>query len=190
MRLNYTFHLTDGERDLLRGVIKRLAGTSLKVRRVQMMLKADASGPRWADAQIAETFFCPIKTVARTRQRVVESGVEATLANQKEGASGHNRLLSGDQEARIIAERLGKPPAGYANWSLRLLTEQVVELQVVDLISYETICGVLKKPDDQSARCLLGHSSREKCGICRTYEGGPGRVRPAIRLRASRRLHG
>ncbi len=106
---------------------------------------ADASGPRWTDAQIAEAFFCPIKTVARIRQRVVEIGVEATLANQKEGTPAHNRLLSGAQEARIIAERLGKPPAGYANWSLRLLADRVVELQLVDSISHETIRGVLKK---------------------------------------------
>lgn len=111
----YTFHLTDDERELLRGVIKRQAGTSLKVRRAQIMLKADASGPGWTDGLIAEAFSCPTKTVARIRQRVVETGVEAALANQKEGAPGHNRLLSGDQEARVIAERLGKPPAGYAN---------------------------------------------------------------------------
>jgi hypothetical protein len=76
---------------------------------------------------------------------VVETGVEAALANQKEGAPGRSRLLSGAQEARIIAERLGKPPAGYANWSLRLLADRVVELQIVDSISHETIRGVLKK---------------------------------------------
>lgn len=141
----YTFHLTDDERELLRGVIKRQAGTSLKVRRAQIMLKADASGPGWTDGPIAEAFSCPTKTVARIRQRVVETGVEAALANQKEGAPGRSRLLSGDQEARIIAERLGKPPVGYANWSLRLLAERVVELQIVESISHETIRGVLKK---------------------------------------------
>ena len=145
MTAKYTFHLSDDERDLLRGVIKRLAGTSLKVRRAQIMLKADASGPRWTDAKIAEAFSCPTKTVARVRQRVVETGVEAALANQKEGIPAHNRLLSCDQEARIIAERLGKPPAGYANWSLRLLAERVVELQIVESISHETVRGVLKK---------------------------------------------
>lgn len=100
----YTFHLTDDERDLLRGVIKRQAGTSLKIRRAQIMLKADASGPGWTDGQIAEAFSCPTKTVARIRQRVVENGVDAALANQKEGAPAHSRLLNGDQEARIIAE--------------------------------------------------------------------------------------
>lgn len=141
----YTFHLTDDERELLRGVIKRQAGTSLKIRRAQIMLKADASGPGWIDGQIAEAFSCPTKTVARIRQRVVETGVESALANQKEGAPARSRLLSGDQEARIIAERLGKPPAGYANWSLRLLAERVVELQIVESISHETIRGVLKK---------------------------------------------
>lgn len=141
----YTFHLTDDERSLLRGVIKRVAGTSLKMRRAQIMLKADASGPRWTDAEIAEAFSCPTKTVARIRERVVETGVEATLANQKEGCSSHKRLLSGDQEARIIAERLGKPPAGYANWSLRLLADRVVELRIVESISHETIRRVLKK---------------------------------------------
>lgn len=145
MTKKYTFHLTDDEREMLRGVIKRLAGTAMKVRRAQIMLKADASGPGWTDAQIAEAFSCPTKTVARLRERVATSGVEAALANQKEGVPAHNRLLSGAQEARIIAERLGKPPAGYANWSLRLLAERAVELQLVESISHETVRRVLKK---------------------------------------------
>ncbi len=141
----YVFHLTDGEREMLREVIKRLAGTSMKVRRAQMMMKADASGPDWSDGQIAEAFSSQTCTVARLRTRVAEAGVEDELASKKEGVPALNRLLSGKQEARIIAERLGKSPAGYANWSLRLLAERVVELQLVDSVSHETIRSVLKK---------------------------------------------
>lgn len=110
-----------------------------------MMMKADASGPDWSDGQIAEAFSSQTSTVARLRKRVAEAGVEAALASKKEGVPALNRLLSGKQEARIIAERLGKSPAGYANWSLRLLAERVVELQLVDSVSHETIRSVLKK---------------------------------------------
>lgn len=68
------------------------------------------------------------------------------------------------REGRLFTDHYAQPPAGCANWSLRLLAEQVFELQIVESISHETIRGVLKKkPDDQSAHCLLGHSSREKC---------------------------
>lgn len=143
----YTYQLTTSDREQLEGVIKRLSGTSQKVRRAHILLKADASpdGPCWNDARIAEAFNCRVQTVERLRKRVVEEGLESALESKRKGLPAHNRLLDGNQEATLIATRLGEPPAGYANWSLRLLADRVVELGLVDSISPETVRKKLKK---------------------------------------------
>ena len=100
---------------------KKLKGTSQKVRRAQILLKADADGPNWTDQQIAEAYSCRTKTVENVRQRLVERGFEETLNGKKRATTPTEKLLDGEQEARIIATRLGPPPKGYANWTLRLL---------------------------------------------------------------------
>ena len=126
MQKMYVVRLTDQERDDLRSVIKKLKGTGQKVRRAQILLKADADGPNWTDDRIAEAFSCRTRTVERLRQRLVEWGFEETLHRVKRAQPPVGKLLTGDQEARIIAMRLGPPPKGYANWTLRLLTESTI----------------------------------------------------------------
>ena len=145
MEKKYIVRLTDEERGVLKGVVKKLKGTSQKVRRAQILLKADADGPAWTDKQIAEAFSCRTKTVENIRQRLVERGFTETLEGKKRTAQSAETLLDGEQEARIIATRLGSPPKGYANWTLRLLARKVVELEIVDSISYETVRRTLKK---------------------------------------------
>jgi hypothetical protein len=145
MEKKYIVRLTDEERGVLKGVVKKLKGTSQKVRRAQILLKADADGPAWTDKQIAEAFFCRTKTVENIRQRLVERGFTETLEGKKRTAQSTETLLDGEQEARVIATRLGSPPKGYANWTLRLLARKVVELEIVDSISYETVRRTLKK---------------------------------------------
>ena len=145
MEKKYIVRLTDEERGVLKGVVKKLKGTSQKVRRAQILLKADADGPAWTDKQIAEAFFCRTKTVENIRQRLVERGFTETLEGKKRTAPSTEKLLDGAQEARVIATRLGPPPKGYANWTLRLLARKVVELEIVDSISYETVRRTLKK---------------------------------------------
>jgi hypothetical protein len=145
MQKMYVVRLTDQERDDLRSVIKKLKGTGQKVRRAQILLKADADGPNWTDDRIAEAFSCRTRTVERLRQRLVEWGFEETLHRVKRAQPPVGRLLTGDQEARIIAMRLGPPPKGYANGTLRLLARKVVELQIVDSVSHETVRRMLKK---------------------------------------------
>jgi len=126
-------------------VIKKLKGTSQKVRRAQMLLKADADGPNWTDQKIADAFGCRTKTVENVRQRLVERGFEQTLNGTKRAAPPVEKLLDGNQEAQVIATRLGPPPKGYANWTLRLLARKVVELEIVESVSYETVRRTLKK---------------------------------------------
>jgi Homeodomain-like domain len=141
----YIVRLTDQERAELAAVIKRLKGTSEKVRRAQILLKADAGGPNWADHRIADAFECRRQTVEKIRQRLVERGFRETLDGLKRELPPVEKLLSGEQEARIIATRLGSPPPGYANWTLRLLARKVVELGIVESVSHETVRRTLKK---------------------------------------------
>ena len=145
MRKKYVVRLSDQEREQLTGIVKKFKGTSQKVRRAQMLLKADGDGPGWTDAQIAEAFGCRRQTVENVRQRLVERGFEQTLNGLKRPQPPTPKLLDGAQEAKIIATRLGPPPAGYANWTLRLLARQVVELSIVESISHETVRRTLKK---------------------------------------------
>jgi hypothetical protein len=145
MEKKYIVRLTDQERDDLATVIKKLKGTSQKVRRAHILLKADADGPNWTDRRIAEAFDCRTKTVENVRQRLVEYGFREALDRSRRKAPPVEKLLDGDQEARIIATRLGSPPPGYANWTLRLLARKVVELGIVESVSYETVRRTLKK---------------------------------------------
>ena len=145
MQKIYVVRLTDQERGELRSVVKKLKGTGQKVRRAQILLKADAEGPNWTDERIAEAFSCRTRTVERLRQRLVERGFEETLLRVERAQPPVEKLLSGEQEARIIATRLGPPPKGFANWTLRLLARKVVELKIVDSVSYETVRRTLKK---------------------------------------------
>lgn len=145
MRKKYVVRLTDEERSLLQQVVKKLKGSGQKVRRAQILLKADASGPQWTDQQIAEAFSCRTQTIEGIRQRLVEHGFQETLDGAKRAKPPTPKLLDGEQEARLIATRLGPPPKGYANWTLRLLARKVVELEIVDSVSHETVRRTLKK---------------------------------------------
>jgi Homeodomain-like domain len=145
MQKKYIVRLSKRERNVLQEVVKKLNGSSQKVRRAQILLKADENGLAWTDAHIAEAFGCRRQTVETIRQRLVESGFQETLDGKKRAEPPTETLLDGEQEARIIATRLGPPPKGYANWSLRLLARKVVELEIADSVSYETVRRVLKK---------------------------------------------
>ena len=145
MQKKYVVRLTDQERKEAEDIVRRLKGTGQKVRRAQILLKADAVGPNWTDQRIAEAFSCRTRTVEKIRQRLVEQGFEETLHGAKRPQPPVEKLLDGEREARIIATRLGPPPKGYANWTLRLLARKVVELEIVPAISYETVRRTLKK---------------------------------------------
>lgn len=145
MLKKYIVRLTDEERKTLQHVVDKFKGSSQKVRRAQVLLKADADGPAWTDARIAEAFGCRTKTVENIRQRLVAEGFEITLNGQPRLKPPCPKLLDGRQEAKVIAMRLGPPPPGFSNWSLRLLAEKVVELEIVESISHETVRRTLKK---------------------------------------------
>ena len=136
----YIVRLTAQEREICQQTVRKLNGSSEKVRRAQILLKADADGPGWTD-QIS----CRTKTVENIRERCVLEGFERALERKRRALPQGLKLLDGEQEAQVIALRLGSPPKGYANWSLRLLARRVVELGVVESVSHETIRRTLKK---------------------------------------------
>jgi hypothetical protein len=145
MNKKYIVRLTDAERAICEATIAREKGKSEKLRRATILLKADADGPSWNDAKISETVGCRTRTVENVRQAFVREGFEAALVRKKRVTPPTPKRLDGAGEAKVIAMRLGKPPAGYGHWTLRLLADQLVELEVVDSISPETVRQTLKK---------------------------------------------
>lgn len=141
----YVVRLTETERQSLQNLIDKFKGTSQKVRRAQVLLKADADGPDWTDAKIADAFGCRTQSVENIRERFVTRGFELTLNGQAHANPPRQKVLDGEQEAKVIALRLGTPPLGFSNWTLRLLAKQVVALEIAKSISYETVRRTLKK---------------------------------------------
>ena len=156
MHKKYIVRLTDGERATCELTVSKLVGTGQKVRRAQILLKADADGPGWTDERIADAYSCRRQTVEELRKRFVEEGFERALERKPRAPPPVPRILDGAAEAEVIALRLGPPPAGYANWSLRLLAGKVVELGIADSISHETVRQTLEKTASRGARCSTG----------------------------------
>jgi hypothetical protein len=145
MNKKYIVRLSAKERRMLQEVVRKFQGSSQKVRRAQVLLKADAAGPAWTDERIAEAFGCRTRTVEKLRERLVTDGFERTLHGKQREKPATPKLLNGKQEAQVIALRLSPPPKGYANWTLRLLARKLVELEIVPAISHETVRSTLKK---------------------------------------------
>ena len=144
MPKKYVVRLTDAERETLKRLVNTRRVAAQRVVRAQVLLKADADGPQWTDAEIAEAFDCRTQTIEKIRERFVTEGFEITVGGQpKRRVRG--QILDGDQEAKILALRLGPPPKGFANWTLRLLAEQAVALEIVESVSHETVRRTLKK---------------------------------------------
>ena len=145
MYKKYIVRLSEEERGICQEVIKKLKGSSQKARRARILLQADANGPGWPDAKIAEAFHCRVQTIETVRKRLVTEGFQLALEGKKRQTPPTPPKLDGEGEAKLIAMRLGKPPAGYGHWTLQLLADELVTLEVVDSISHETVRKTLKK---------------------------------------------
>ena len=113
MNKKYIVRLSDAERELCQETIKKLKGSSEKVRRAHILLKTDVDGPAWPDEQIGEAFHCRRQTVEALRKRCVMESFEQALDRKKRVNAPTPAKLDGEAEAKLIAMRLGKPPAGY-----------------------------------------------------------------------------
>jgi transposase len=150
MKKTYIVRLSAEEREICLAIIKKLKGSSQKVRRAHILLKADADGPNWKDQDIADAFLCTRQSVENVRKRLVIDGFDVALNGKKRPSPP--KLLTGDQEAQVIALRLSDPPKGRNGWTLRLLAEKVVELEIVPAVSHVTIQKTLKKTRSRPAR--------------------------------------
>jgi Homeodomain-like domain len=146
MAKKYVVRLTDSERETLNHLIKKQRVAAQRVLRAQVLLKTDSAGPMWTDAKIAEAFDCSRQAIEKIRERFVVEGFDVTI-NGKPKRRVRGKILDGEQEAKIIALRLGPPPKGFANWTLRLLADQAVALEIAEAVSYETVRRTLKKTE-------------------------------------------
>ena len=158
MNKKYIVRLSEEERKELTRLISKGKAAAYKIRHAHILLKADADGPSWIDPRIAGAFCCHARTVEGIRRRFVEQGmhalaynlarqqgIEAALNRKKRAMPPREKLLDGAQEARLIALSCSKPPKGRGRWTLHLLADRMVELEIVESISHETVRRALKK---------------------------------------------
>ena len=135
--------LTLEERQTLETLVRKGQHSALKLMRAHILLKADSHGPGWTDAQIADAFGCHEQTAHNVRKRFARRGRLAAL--ERKSRPSHVRKLDGQGEARLIALACSDPPEGFSQWTLQLLADELVELQIVESISIETVRQTLKK---------------------------------------------
>jgi transposase len=156
----YKVTLTAEERGQLSDLIAVGKASAKKLAHARILLKADASesGPAWDDARIGLAVEVSTRTVERVRQRFVEQGLEAALVRKEQDKPSRERKLDGSAEARLIALACSKPPVGRACWTMQLLADQLVELQVVATVSDETVRRTLQKTRSSHGRRSSGAS--------------------------------
>ena len=142
MNKKYIVDLQQEERQDLNRIIHSGKHSARKIRWAHALLKADNG---WKDQQISEALDISLPTVQRIRQRFVEEGLEIALGAHSHKPRPYLQRLDGEQEAKLIALACSQAPEGYTRWSLRLLAEKVVELEIVEQVSYQTVRRVLKK---------------------------------------------
>jgi hypothetical protein len=143
----YVVRLSEEERERLDSLIRSGKHPAQRLMKARILLKADAgeSGEAWSDSQIAKALDTSLATIARTRQQLVEEGLEAVLRRKHSPASARARIFDGASEAKLIALACSEPPKGHVRWTLRLLEDKVVELNIVERASDNTIGRTLKK---------------------------------------------
>jgi len=145
MRKKYIVRLTDDERGQLEEIVSKGRAAAYKIRHANILLNVDADGPGWSDQRTAQALRCARSTVANVRQRFVEQGFEAALNRKRLRYPSRRPILDGEGEARLIALSRSAPPEGHSRWTLKLLADKLVELEVVESISDQTVRRRLKK---------------------------------------------
>ncbi len=141
----YIVRLRCDERKQLQDLVSKGRTQAYRIRHAHILLKADAEGPGWGDEAIAEAFSCHRRTVEGLRKRLVIQGLDAALERKKRERPPIEPILDGEREARLIALACSQPPKGRSRWTLELLADKLVELHIVESISYRTVQRALKK---------------------------------------------
>ena len=146
MKKKYPVILSDTERDDLKRLIATGTAPARKLTHARILLKADegAEGAGWVDEKVADAVEVSQPTVSRVRKQYFEESLEAAL-NRRPPKREYHRKLDGEQEARLVALACSQPPEGHARWSLRMLADRLVELEIVEDISHQTVRRTLKK---------------------------------------------
>ena len=147
MGKRYRITLEAEERQGLEQLLSKGKADVRRLKHAQILLKSDESkgGRAWSVPRIAEAVGCGTATVERVRRRFVEEGLEMALSPYRSPRREYRPKLDGEQEAKLIALACSRPPAGKGRWTLRLLAEEVVEMEIVDSLSHETVRQTLKK---------------------------------------------
>ena len=142
----YAVELTEAERAQLRTLVGTGIAPARMLTRARILLKADQGegGAAWADAAIAGALEVHPATVARIRRQFVEAGMEAALSRKRPDRV-YARVLDGVAEAHLVAVACSDPPTGRERWTLRLLADELVRLEVVAAVSHETVRRTLKQ---------------------------------------------
>lgn len=144
MSKKYVVDLTEAEREELNELTGKNKGNRAKIINAFVLLKADRGGDHWKDTQISAAFNVSVRKIERIRQRFVEEGLEAALSRKSVDRS-HCRKIQGEEEARLITLCCSSAPEGKTRWTLRLLADKLVELELVESVCPETIRQTLKK---------------------------------------------
>ena len=137
--------LTSEERQTLETLVRKGKHSALKLTRAHILLKADSNGPGWTDAQIADAFGCHKQTACNVRKRFATGERLAALERKPQSRPSRLPKLDGVGEARLIALACSDPPEGFARWTLQLLADELVALEIVESISAEGVRKILKK---------------------------------------------
>lgn len=181
MTKKFRVRLTREERQRLEAMLSAGHGSTRRLTRVRLLLKADVgeAGPGWTDGRIAEALEIGRSTVERTRKRFVERGLEAVLG-PRTSRRVYARKIDGVGEAHLIALACGRPPEGHARWTVRLLADRMVELGYVASVSKTTVHETLKKTNLSPGSFGSGASRRRRAAslsggwkTCWTSINGP-----------------
>lgn len=145
MNKKYIVKLTKEEQEYLKGLTKKGKVAAYKIRHANILLEADANGANRTDAEIAKIFRSHVKTIEDIRRRLVGKGLEAAIGRKSAENPPRARKLDGEKEARLIAMSCSSPPKGSSQWTLKLLKDNLIALEIVDDISTETVRKTLKK---------------------------------------------
>ena len=146
-RKKYVVELSSEEREHLEALISKGKSSAKAILKARILLKSDQGplGPNWTDDRIVEALDTNLSMVTRVRRQLVEEGLTAVLARKKRAQPPITTIFDGEAQARLIALACSEPPEGHARWSVRLLADKVVELEIVEAAHFNTVGRALKK---------------------------------------------
>ena len=174
----YVVRLSGAEREQLEALLGKGKSPARQLLKARILLKADVSeaGEGWSDSRIIAALDTSPSMIYRVRKQLVEEGFDAVLSRKQRATPAVAPIFDGEKEAKLIALACSKPPKGRARWTLRLLEDRVVELNIVDRASDSTIGRVLKKHSQATSSAMLGDPAEGQQRVRRGHGGRAGRL--------------